>query len=248
MIHIGTSGWVYKHWVGRFYPQGLPMREWLGFFAERFSTVEINRSFYRQPTKEQFAAWYEQTNDRPDFVFAVKASRYITHLKKLRDVGEAEATLIDTAQALRERLGPFLYQLPPYWHANPARLRRFVSLLPRQYLSAFEFRDLSWYSPEIARILEEASCAQVIAIGGPHPTPTDAEPVGPFRYLRFHHGQSGWGFTDNELRPWTDKLAQDAASERDAYVYFNNDPEGHAIDDATRLRDMLRATGIENVK
>ena len=119
MIWIGTSGWVYPHWVERFYPPDLPAQDQLAYYAQHFPTVEINRSFYRLPTRDQFRSWAEQTAAHPGFLFAVKASRYITHLKKLRDVDEALDRFIDAVAGLGKQLGPCLYQLPPHWRADP---------------------------------------------------------------------------------------------------------------------------------
>src|SRR5947209_2629515 len=141
MMWIGTSGWVYPHWAGHFYPPELPMRDWLPYYAQHFSTVEINRSFYRLPTHKQFHVWAEQTAAHPDFLFAVKASRYITHIKKLLNPEEAINRLMQSAEGLGKHRGPFLYQLPPHWHADPARLEQFISRLPRDQQAAFEFRD-----------------------------------------------------------------------------------------------------------
>ena len=178
MIWIGTSGWVYPHWVGPFYPPDLPVREHLSYYARHFPTVEINRSFYRLPTCDQFHSWAEQTASHPGFLFAIKASRYITHLKKLRDVDEALDRFMTAAEGLGERLGPCLYQLPPHWRANPSRLEQFVARLPRQHRAAFEFRDPSWYHADIARILGDAGCALVIAVGGSLSSPPDAPQAG----------------------------------------------------------------------
>jgi len=244
MIWIGTSGWAYPHWVGRFYPQGMPAQEQLAYYARYFPTVEINRSFYRLPTREQFCSWADQVAPHRDFQFAVKASRYITHLKKLDGASEAVARLVTAAEGLGERLALFLYQLPPHWRANPSRLAQFVAVLPRQHRAAFEFRDPTWFQPEIARILNDAGCAQVIAVGGTLPLPANTASAGPFRYLRFHHGAYHIGFTDDELHLWARQLAADAAKGLDAYVYFNNDLDGHAIADAQRLRELLEPTGM----
>ncbi|MGZ3601027.1 MAG: DUF72 domain-containing protein [Ktedonobacterales bacterium] len=243
MLRIGTSGWVYPHWIGRFYPPDLPARDQLAYYARHFPTVEINASFYKLPSRAQFQAWAEQTTDIPGFCFAVKASRYITHLKKLHGVEEGLARLIAAAEGLGNQLGPFLYQLPPHWRANPARLAEFLALLPRQYRAAFEFRDPTWFQPEILRLLQDAGCALVIAIGGAFPTPLDTPDVGPFRYLRFHNGQHGIGFSDSELAFWTERIARATAQGCDVYAYFNNDPEGHAIVDAQRLRALLDHAG-----
>jgi uncharacterized protein YecE (DUF72 family) len=243
MIWIGTSGWVYPHWAGRFYPPGLPMHDWLSYYAQRFPTVEINRSFYRLPTYEQFHTWADQTASYPNFLFAVKASRYITHIKKLKDPLEAITRLVTSASGLGEHLGPFLYQLPPNWRANPQRLEQFIAQLPHAHQAAFEFRDLSWFQTEtlatLGQILNAAGCALVIAIGGLCPTPLDAPEIGPFRYLRFHHGAHGIGLSDDELAFWAKRLSADAAEGRQAYVYFNNDAEGYAIRDALKLRELL---------
>ena len=243
MIWIGTSGWVYSHWVGRFYPSDLPVRDQLLYYARHFPTVEINRSFYRLPTREQFHAWSEQVASYPGFRFAVKASRYITHMKKLHDAEEGVSRLYTSAGGLEEHLGPFLYQLPPHWHANVPRLEEFIARLPRTQQVAFEFRDATWLQAEtlqaLGRVLGDAGCALTVSIGGSLPTPLDIPVIGPFRYYRFHHGAHGIGFTDAELEFWAKRLATDASEGREAYVYFNNDPEGHAVDDALRLRGML---------
>ena len=239
MIWIGTSGWVYKHWIGRFYPPDLPQRDWLRFYARHFPTVEINRSFYRLPTREQFDSWREQVASDPEFFFAVKASRFITQMKKLRDAGDGVERLVESAEGLGTRLGPFLYQLPPRWHATLPRLAEFIQSLPHRHRVAFEFRDTTWFQPEVAQILADAGCALVIAIGGVCPTPLDYPLVGPFSYVRFHHGAHGIGLSNEEIGFWANRIAGYAAGGRDVYVYFNNDPDGHAIVDAYRLQDAL---------
>src|SRR5437899_2355795 len=193
MIWIGTSGWVYPHWVGRFYPPDLSVRDQLPYYARHFPTVEINRSFYRLPTYDQFHAWAEQTKSHSGFRFAVKASRYITHLKKLHNAEEGVNRLLSSAKGLGEQLGPFLYQLPPRWHANPVRLEEFIALLPRDHQAAFEFRDPTWFQTEtlqaLGRILNAAGYALVVGIGGSQPTPLNVAGIGPLRYYRFHHGE-----------------------------------------------------------
>jgi uncharacterized protein YecE (DUF72 family) len=236
VIHIGTSGWVYPHWIERFYPRDLPAQDQLGYYAQCFTTVEINASFYRLSSRDQFQAWAAQTANTPGFTFAFKASRYITHRKKLRDAGVGFARLFAAAEGLGEQLGPFLYQLPPHWRANPNRLAGFLAPLPRQHRAAFEFRDPSWFQPAILRLLDDAGCALVTAIGGLHFTRLETPQVGAFRYLRFHTGLYGMGFTDSELAFWAERIARERFAGRDVYVYFNNDADGHAIVDAERLR------------
>jgi uncharacterized protein YecE (DUF72 family) len=239
MIMIGTSGWVYPHWEGHFYPRELPARDLLRFYARHFPTVELNRSYYRLPTHAQFAAWAAQVGDDPGFIFAVKASRYLTHMKKLREPREPIARLVEAAEGLGSHLGPFLYQLPPHWRADASRLGEFLAALPKGRRAAFEFRDASWYRSDILRLVEAAGVALVEVVGGVLPTPPSVPPIGPFRYVRFHNGARGIGVDEDELRPWADRLANDAARGRDAYLYFNNDPDGHAVVDAERLMALL---------
>ena len=250
MIRIGTSGWVYPHWAGRFYPSDLHEHDWLAYYAQHFSTVEINRSFYRLPTYEQFQAWARKTVSNSGFLFAVKASRYITHIQKLINPQEAIARLTASASGLGEHLGPFLYQLPPNWRANPQRLEQFIKLLPHAQRVTFELRDPSWYRPEtfsiLRQTLNDAGCAMVTAIGGACPTPLEMPFIGPFRYLRFHHGLHGIGFTDDELAFWVKRLHGDIDDGYDIYVYFNNDAEGHAIQDALRFREVWEEVTSKN--
>lgn len=241
MIWIGTSGWVYPHWRDRFYPSDLQVEEQLAFYARHFPTVEINRSFYRQPDRKQFEAWAQQAlTVHPGFCFAVKASRYLTHLKKLLDADRGIARLMDAVAGLGEALGPILFQLPPHWHANAERLERFIAALPSGHAYAFEFREPDWYQADILHILEHSGCALVIPIAGDDPTPRSLPSPGPFAYFRFHQGAHGTGFGDDELHSWADRIAAETANKRDVYAYFNNDPDGHAVTDAKRLRELLQ--------
>ena len=153
-LHIGTSGWIYKDWRGRFYPPGVPQHRWFSHYAGTFQTVEINNTFYRLPPPETFRAW--RHGAPPGFVFSVKASRFMTHLKKLRDCEEPVARFLEGARELGPHLGPILYQLPPFWKCDADRLRDFVSLLPRDLRHVFEFREPSWYVDDVRAILEQA--------------------------------------------------------------------------------------------
>jgi uncharacterized protein YecE (DUF72 family) len=242
MIWIGTSGWVYRHWIGCFYPPELHGRAWLAYYARHFSTVELNRSFYRLPTAANFRAWADQVGAHPGFVFAVKASRYLTHHRRLYGPEDPLARLMGAATALGWKLGPVLYQLPPGMPADLPRLAYFLAHLPPTYRAAFEFRDHSWFQPDVFRMLAAAGCALVRAIGGFY-TPLEVPDTGPFRYLRVHGGLYGVGLTDGELDFWAARIAGEAAAGRDVYVYFNNDPDCHAVYDAFRLRDRLWHTG-----
>lgn len=249
MIWIGTSGWVYPHWVGRFYPPALPIHEQLPYYAQYFPTVEINRSFYRLPTSDQFRIWAQQIEAHPQFLFAVKASRYLTHMKKLLNAEEGIVRLLDAAKPLNQHLGPFLYQLPPHWRANPRRLKEFISHLPRNQQAAFEFRDPTWFQAEnvqqLCGILSEADCTLVTAIGGSLPTPLDLPASGSFGYVRVHNGEHGIGLSDAELDFWAKRLLSDMKEDREIYVYFNNDPEGYAILNALQLRNLLGTVAVQ---
>lgn len=249
MIWIGTSGWIYPHWRGRFYPPELPTHDHLAFYARHFPTVEINRSFYRLPTFEQFQHWAAQVKIYPDFCFAVKASRYITHMKKLHETEEGVSRLMQSARGLGGHLGPFLYQLPPHWRANIPRLAQFIAQLPAGQRVAFEFRDPSWFRPDAMQALrplfDTAGCALVASVGGTPGIPEDLPTIGPFGYIRFHHGIHGPGFTDAELAPWVTRLAREQAEEREQFVYFNNDAEAHAIADARRLQQLLCEQAVQ---
>ena len=242
MIYIGTSGWNYPHWTGLFYPERMTTHEQLAYYARHFRTVEINRSFYRLPDRGQFAVWAEVTAGVPGFVFAVKGSRYLTHMRKLREPEEAIMRLLDAASGLGDQLGPVLFQLPPRWRANLDRLRTFLALLPANRRYVIELRDASWYADDVLAVLDEYGCALAVAVGGPLPTPVEMRAPGPFGYIRFHNGLSGPGLTDGELAFWADRIATESAA-RDVYVYFNNDIGGYAIHDARTLRAMLAGRG-----
>src|SRR5437764_11172520 len=160
MITIGTSGWVYPHWKGLFYPRDLPSKEWFAYYAARFPTVEINNSFYRLPFEQTFRNWRAQAP--PGFCYAVKASRYITHLKRLKDPKEPVHLFWSRAKLLGGRLGPVLFQLPPRFPADPARLEALLRALPIDMRAAFEFRDPSWGTGEVLGLLDKNGAAFVL--------------------------------------------------------------------------------------
>ncbi|HET7521142.1 MAG TPA: DUF72 domain-containing protein [Candidatus Limnocylindria bacterium] len=236
-IRIGCSGWQYRHWRGRFYPRELPTDEWLDHYVRTFDTVELNNSFYRLPEADTFAAWGRRVP--PGFLFAVKASRYLTHLKRLREPREPLDRLWSRATRLGDHLGPMLYQLPPRWDRNLDRLRDFVAQLPKGRLQAIEFRDRSWYTPETSDMLRSAGVALCL-----HDMPrseTRAEPIGPFVYVRFHGaaGKYRGGYPPQALTAWARRLRDWAIDGLPAYVYFNNDIGGHAPRDAEKLRELV---------
>ena len=229
-LRIGTSGYVYPHWrKDVFYPSGLPARQELAYYAERFPTVELNNSFYRLPTPEMFVRWRESTPN--DFHFAVKASRYITHIKRLRNVADEVALFMQRATMLGPKLGPVLFQLPPTQQIDTARLRDFLGLLPPDQRWVVEFRHPSWHTGETYQLLAEYGVALCIPVGGR--LEPDRITTAPFTYFRMHRGQEpAGGFTNEELKSLAAQVRGLTASGKEVYVYFNNDWEGFALRDA----------------
>jgi uncharacterized protein YecE (DUF72 family) len=241
-VRIGTSGWEYRHWVGTFYPRDLPRERRLEFYADRFDTVELNNSFYRLPDADDFARWARRVPD--GFAFAVKASRYLTHLRRLIEPREPLDRLWSRADRLGDRLGPMLYQLPPRWRPNHERLAAFLASLPAGRPQSIEVRDRRWYSPRLTAILADAQvglCLHDMAGSAPRP-----ERVGPLVYVRFHGSgvRYGGAYTAQRLTAWAERMARWAAEGWPVWAYFNNDIGGHAVRDADRLRRLLRRRGL----
>lgn len=236
-IRVGCSGWQYKHWRSDFYPAGLPQSHWFAHYAEYFDTVEINNSFYRLPPPDTFANWREQAPAR--FLYSVKASRFLTHMKKLKDPEEPLRRFFASAGALKNRLGPVLFQLPPGWKLDLDRFQHFLGALPGRRQYAVEFRDTSWYDERIYALLRKHKVA--LCLHDMQGSASGKLVVGPFVYVRFHHGTMKYGgrYPDSRLDEWADWLAQQAASGLAVFAYFNNDTGGHAPRDAIRLRDRL---------
>jgi uncharacterized protein YecE (DUF72 family) len=240
VIRIGTSGWQYAHWKGRFYPRDLPQRAWLEYYAERFPTVEINNSFYMQPKPASFEGWRDRTP--PGFLFAVKAHRYITHLKRLKDPEEPVARFMEGARLLGPKLGPVLYQLPPNFPVALERLEHFLDVIPADVPAAFEFRHDSWNNHDVRALLHAHGCAWVLADRPGWQVPPHV--TGGWSFVRFHQGRRTHpGYLKPKLRAWAEKIA--GLEARDVWVYFNNDTLGAALRDAATLTDLLRERGVE---
>jgi uncharacterized protein YecE (DUF72 family) len=239
-IRIGCSGWNYAHWrYGVFYPERLPASRWLEFYAERFGTVELNTTFYRLPTRRAVADWVARTPD--DFVFAVKVSRYVTHVKRLRDVGEHLPILLDRLEPLlgTPKLGPLLWQLPPTFKRDDERLARALDEIPAGLETALEPRHESWFADDVVRLLAERDVALVVADRPEIRFFQRDESTAGFAYVRFHRGSRGrrGNYSDSELTEWSRRIRRWSAR-RDVYAYFNNDWEGFAPANALALRSL----------
>lgn len=234
---VGTSGWNYPHWRGRFYPATLPQREWLAYYATHFPTVEVNNTFYRLPRAQTFAQWHRAAPGR--FVFAVKASRFITHIKRLRLSRGSVGRLLARARRLGRGLGPVLFQLPPNFGPDLARLERFLEGLPHGPRYVMEFRHEGWHREPVYRLLRRRGVACCIS-DGPD-IPLRLVTTAPFVYARFH-GPGGIGagrYTNTALVRWA-KTLRGVSRTGTTYVYFNNDQAGYAVENARRLIHLLR--------
>lgn len=236
-VRIGTSGWEYGHWRGGFYPRELPRDRWLEFYAARFDTVELNASFYRLPEAGTFERWAQRVP--PDFRFAVKASRYLTHVRRLRDPEEPLDRLRTRVTRLGDRTGPILYQLPPRWRPNPERLERFLGAIAGERDQVIEFRDARWYQPPILAMIERAGAS--LCLHDMAGSATAPNPVGPLVYLRFHGAGERYGgsYSPQRLAAWADRMAGWVGEGRSVWAYFNNDLGGHAVTNAARLREYV---------
>ena len=242
-VRIGTSGWQYGDWRGTFYRSGEPQRRWLEAYATAFMTVESNNAFYRLPERRVFEAWAARTPD--DFVMAVKVSRFLTHIKRLRDPDEPVRRFLDRVDGLGGKLGPVLLQLPPQLRADPDRLDRTLELFPPAIRVAVEFRHASWFTDEIRRLLERRGAALCLADRRGMLTPTWR--TADWTYLRFHEGRAAprpcYGRT--ALRTWAERLAAGWGADAEAWVYFNNDPRGCAPRDAARFATAVGRAGLD---
>lgn len=238
LVHIGTSGWHYDHWKGPFYPKGLPADDLLAYYADHFQTVEINNTFYKLPEVKTLTEW--RLTVPSGFIFAVKASRYITHRKKLKDPEEPVANFMERIAVLEDKLGPILFQLPPHWNFNSQRLESFLETLPAQHKYAFEFRDPSWFDDEAYSILEEHDAAFCIyhLAGRLSPKKTTSNLV----YVRLHGpvGTYEGRYGAEGLEGWAATLSEWAEQGKQVYCYFDNDEAGYATQDARQLLAMMK--------
>jgi uncharacterized protein YecE (DUF72 family) len=237
-FYIGTSGWHYDHWRGIFYPDKLQKTYWLDFYSRHFNTVEINASFYRLPSENTFTTWHNTVF--PEFCFALKASRFITHIKKLKDIREPLLTFTQRALNLKNNLGPVLYQLPPGLHRDNGLLESFIALLDPNLRHVIEFRHQSWIDQSVFDLLRRYNIGFCI-----FDMPGFSSPVlstAGFAYFRFHgKGELYSGsYPDDELHNWAEKILEMASVVQSVYAYFNNDYEGFAVKNALTLKDYLK--------
>jgi uncharacterized protein YecE (DUF72 family) len=233
-IHVGTSGWSYNHWKGPFYPENLPSGKFFSFYSKVFHTVEINSSFYHLPLTKTFEKWRDSSP--PDFIFALKGSRFITHIKKLSDPAEPIKKFMERADGLAEKIGPILFQLPPSMKMDLDKLGNFVGELPRGFRFAFEFRNSSWFDSPVYSLLSDHGAA--FCISELDKTISPMEVTADFVYVRLH-GPSGpykGRYSQEALKTWHEKFETWAHNSRDVYCYFDNDESGFA---ALNAREML---------
>ncbi|MET8634220.1 DUF72 domain-containing protein [Streptomyces sp. NPDC004096] len=243
-VFVGTSGWQYKDWRDVLYPSGVPVRLWLEEYATRFATVEINNAFYRLPSEETFEDWRERVPQ--DFVVAVKASRYLTHIKRLRDPEEPVHRLMSHAAGLGDRLGPVLLQLPPTLRADPALLDHCLACFPSGTRVAVEPRHDSWWTPEVRAVLEARGAALCWADVLSRPV-TPLWRTTDWGYVRFHAGRARpWPhYGRRSLTSWVQRIDAVWPDGRDVYAYFNNDPHAAAVLDAMTFARAATAAGLK---
>lgn len=234
---IGTSGFTYNHWRGIFYPDELPQKKWLEHYAQHFDTVEINSSFYHLPRPSTCENWGKRVQE--SFIYAMKASRFITHIKKLKNIEEPVKNFFEVIQPLGKKLGPILFQLPPGMKKDLSLLKNFIEKLPGGFRYVFEFRNNTWYEDDLFSLLDGADIAFCI-----HDLPKRASPyavTGSFVYIRFHGAQQAYSsfYTDEELETWATRIKEYSETGRNVYIYFNNDIMGYAIENAKTLKHLL---------
>ena len=235
-LHIGTSGWNYNHWKGTFYPEDLPAKQWQSYYMERFHTVEVNNTFYKLPEETTFQKW--RTEAPEGFIYALKASRYITHMKKLKDPEQPVGNFLDHATNLGDTMGPLLFQLPPRWKLNIDRLQTFLTALPKGYRFAFEFRDDTWWDERVYDLLRRHNAAFCLFDLEGRQTPVVL--TADFVYVRLHGPEGAYQgkYSDTTLSEWAEYFKEWIKQNLEVYCYFDNDEKGYAAHNALRLKEL----------
>lgn len=236
-VHIGTSGWHYKHWRGAFYPERLPASKWLAWYCEHFDTVELNNTFYRLPPCNALEQWRDSTPD--NFCFAAKGSRFITHMKKLKDPEPAVDRFFGAIELLQPKLGPIVFQLPPRWKPDLERFSHFLSSLSPHHRYAFELRNPEWETPAVFELLRRyrAGYCMFHLAGVQSPMEITAD----FAYIRLHGpgGKYQGSYSEAELRAWARRIGSWRTQLKDVYLYFDNDDSGYAARNGLLLKEMV---------
>ncbi len=237
---IGTSGWHYPHWVGPFYPEHMRSSEFLAFYTQHFHSVEINNTFYHLPTREALAEWGHRTPKH--FVFSCKASRFITHMKKLKDPEQSIQKFFEAIQMLGNKLGPILFQLPPRWKINLERLDHFLNVLPEKHLFAFEFRDESWFEQDTYTLLSKHNAAFCVCHLAEQWSPMEV--TADFVYLRLHGPKDPYQgrYGNRVLQTLAKKCLNWSKQGKNVYCYFDNDENGFAARDGAKLKNLVENT------
>ncbi|MCF7888205.1 MAG: DUF72 domain-containing protein [Candidatus Omnitrophica bacterium] len=236
-IHIGTSGWHYKHWANKFYPKNLKLAQFFDYYLEKLNTVEINNSFYQLPKKSTLQQWNKKAPK--NFIFSIKASRYITHLKKLKDPKESTKKFFKAIKPLGKKIGPILFQLPLAWKLNAERLENFLKILPKDYKYSFEFRNQQWFDNKVYRLLEKYNAAFCIydLAGNLSPKKVTAD----FIYIRLHGpGEAYQGdYSKRKLKNWAKQFSHWQKKKKEVFCYFDNDQAAYAAKNALELQDIV---------
>jgi uncharacterized protein YecE (DUF72 family) len=235
---IGTSGWHYKHWEGSFYPKELKKSDYAGYYARHFNSVEVNRTFYKLLKEKSVKEWYDKVP--VDFIFSVKGSRYLTHMKKLNDPADAVKNLLDSVKPFKEKLGPVLFQLPPNLHINEEKLKGLFKVLPKKNRFAVELRNSSWYDEKVYKILKDAGIAFCIYELEGHRSPEVV--TSDFVYIRLHGPGNKYqgSYGEDTLMGWAEKIDYWINDGKDVYCYFDNDEKAYAPDNALKLKELIK--------
>lgn len=236
-IHIGTSGWHYKHWIGNFYPESMKPEDYFDFYMKHFDTVEINNSFYKLPPENTFTNWKNAAKN--DFIYAIKANRFITHMKKLKDPQQSLERFLHNIDFLEDRLGPVLFQLPPKWKYNIERMELFLDALPSHYRCTIEFRDQTWYREEVYALLRKFNIAFCVYELEYHLSPIKI--TADFIYVRLHGPEDKYQgkYSDDQIIKWAEECNKWSSEGMDVFLYFDNDQNGYAVQNARSLKQLV---------
>jgi uncharacterized protein YecE (DUF72 family) len=237
-IYVGTSGWNYDHWKGPFYPKDIKPKDEFKYYIDHFKTVEINSTFYRLPSKKTLLNW--KKSSPKDFIFSIKASRYITHVKRLKEPKKSLSIFLSLIKNIKPKLGPILFQTPPNWKVNIKRFENFIKFLDKNYKYAFEFRDRSWLIEDIFDLLKKNNLAFCIYDLQGFQTPIEI--TADFVYVRLHGPKSAYSgsYSKKNLKKWAKLFKKLKKNKLDIFCYFNNDEKAYAVKNAQEFKRLIR--------